>query len=97
MPSAYEILGVDTDADHDAIREAYRRLAKQSHPDRHPDDPAAHDRFLAIQAAYEVLVDPDRRRAHDVDPDGVLNDELLNKRKAQLKRRKARLRALFRD
>ena len=95
MPSAYEILEVAVDADHATIRDAYRRLVRDAHPDRRPDDPDAHERFLAIQAAYEVLVDPDRRAAHDRDPDGVLTDELLNKRKAQLKRRRARLRRLF--
>jgi len=97
MSSAYEVLGVESDADLSTIRDAYRRLAKTAHPDLHPDDPTAHERFLAIQAAYEVLSDPDRRAAHDSDPDGVLNDELLNLRKAQLKRRKARLRRLFQD
>ena len=95
MPTAYQILKIEVDADHTAIREAYRRLAAAAHPDRHPEDPAAHERFLAIQAAYEVLSDPERRRQHDRDPDGVLNEELLEKRKAQLKRRKARLRRLF--
>ena len=97
MPSAYDILQVAVDADHDAIREAYRRLAKDGHPDRHPDDPNAHERFLTIQAAYEILIDPERRRAHDRDPDGVLDDGILEKRKAQLKRRRARVRRLFQD
>ncbi len=97
MPSAYEILEVDRDADHDTIREAYRRRARRAHPDLHPDDPEAHERFLAVQAAYEVLIDPERRRAHDRDPEGVLASEVMNRRKAQLKRRRARLRRLFQD
>lgn len=97
MPSAYEILNVDRDADRDTIREAYRRRARLDHPDLHPDDPDAHERFLAVQAAYEVLIDPERRRAHDLDPQGVLESELMNRRKAQLKRRRARLRRLFQD
>ena len=97
MASAYDILGLPADADHDAVRDAYRRLARTAHPDLHPNDPSAHERFLAIQAAYQVLIDPDRRRAHDIDPDGVLTEELLAKRKAQLQRRKARLRRLFRE
>ena len=95
MPNAYELLGVDAEADHDAIRDAYRRLVRKAHPDRHPDDPGAHERFLAIQAAYEVLIDPAKRQAHDDNPDGVLHDELLERRKAQLKRRRARVRRLF--
>lgn len=97
MTSAYEVLEVPKDADETAIRNAYRRLAKSAHPDLHPDDSDAHERFLAIQAAYEVLSDPQRRAAHDRDPEGVLNQELLERRKAQLKRRKARLKRLFQD
>ncbi len=95
MTDAYAILGVEENAEPDAIRAAYRQLAKKAHPDLHPDDPRAHERFLAIQAAYEVLIDPERRQAHDRDPEGVLGDELLAKRKAQLRRRKDRLRRLF--
>lgn len=95
MSSAYDVLAVPPDADTAAIRDAYRARVRDAHPDRHPDDPSAHERFLAIQAAYEILIDPERRRAHDEDPEGVLKDELLEKRKAQLKRRRARLRRLF--
>ncbi|HEX8402800.1 MAG TPA: J domain-containing protein [Allosphingosinicella sp.] len=58
---ALEILEVEIDAGFDAIKQAYRRLAKASHPDVAGDDPKAASRFQSIQAAYEVL-----RRAEEV-------------------------------
>lgn len=60
----YELLGVTRDADGDAIKKAYRRLARQYHPDVNPD-PAAQDRFKEISRAYEVLSDPQKRAAYD--------------------------------
>jgi DnaJ-class molecular chaperone len=61
----YEILGVSRDADRDAIRKAYRKLARQNHPDLNPGDPAAEERFKQISRAWEVLQDDDKRRAYD--------------------------------
>jgi len=52
---ALEALGLDADASFDDVRAAWRRLAKENHPDVRPDDPAAAVRFQAVQAAYEVL------------------------------------------
>ncbi len=63
--SLYDVLGVPPGADDDAIKKAYRRLAQESHPDRHPDDLGAEERFKAISQAYQVLRDADRRRAYD--------------------------------
>jgi molecular chaperone DnaJ len=60
----YELLGVDRDADGDTIKKAYRRLARQYHPDVNPD-PAAQDRFKEISHAYEVLSDQNKRAAYD--------------------------------
>ncbi len=60
----YELLGVARDADADALKKAYRRLARQYHPDVNPD-PSAQDRFKEISAAYEVLSDPQKRAAYD--------------------------------
>ena len=64
----YEILGVDRDADADAIKKAYRRLARQLHPDVNPD-PATQERFKEVSAAYEVLSDPEKRRMYDLGGD----------------------------
>ena len=60
----YELLGVDRDADGDAIKKAYRRLARQYHPDVNPD-PDAQERFKEISRAYEVLSDQQKRAAYD--------------------------------
>lgn len=96
MSSAYEVLRIPEDADDDAIRAAYRRRARELHPDRHGGTEAAHLAFLELQAAYEILSDPERRATHDRDPEGTLDEERrLKQRRAQLKRRKARLRGLY--
>lgn len=60
----YELLGVNRDADADAVKKAYRRLARQYHPDVNPD-PEAQERFKEISRAYEVLSDPQKRAAYD--------------------------------
>jgi DnaJ-class molecular chaperone len=61
----YEVLGVARDADRDTIRKAYRKLARQNHPDLNPGDPAAEERFKQISRAWDVLQDDERRRAYD--------------------------------
>lgn len=61
----YAILGVSKDASDDAVRRAFRKLAKESHPDLHPGDRAAADRFKKVTAAYEIVGDPERRKAFD--------------------------------
>lgn len=61
----YEILGVAKDADRDTIRKAYRKLARQNHPDLNPGDRAAEERFKQISRAWEVLEDDERRRNYD--------------------------------
>ncbi len=61
----YAILGVARDADDGAIRKAYRKLARELHPDVNPDNPAAEDRFKAVSEAYGVLSEPEKRKAYD--------------------------------
>ena len=63
---AYEVLGVTPAATDDEIKRAYRKLARECHPDANPDDPTAADRFKEINAAYEVVRDPERRRQYDM-------------------------------
>ena len=60
----YDILGVSRDADADTIKKAYRRLARELHPDVNPD-PATQERFKDVSRAYEVLSDPGKRAAYD--------------------------------
>jgi curved DNA-binding protein len=61
----YKILGVDRSADQKEIRKAYRRLARQYHPDLNPGDRSAQERFKEINEAYEVLSDPQKRQKYD--------------------------------
>jgi DnaJ-class molecular chaperone len=61
----YEVLGVPRDAKPDAIRSAYRKLARKHHPDVNPGDKKAEERFKKIATAYEVLSDEKRRAAYD--------------------------------
>lgn len=61
----YDILGVNRSADEKEIKQAYRKLAKQYHPDTNPDNPGAADKFKEINEAYEVLSDSDKRAQYD--------------------------------
>lgn len=61
----YTVLGVARDADANAIKSAYRKLAQQLHPDRNPDDPQAEEEFKRVSQAYAVLSDPESRRSYD--------------------------------
>jgi molecular chaperone DnaJ len=63
-PDLYALLGVTRDADADAIKKAYRRLARQLHPDVNPD-PATQERFKEVTRAYEILSDPQKRSVYD--------------------------------
>ena len=64
----YATLGVDRDADADTLKKAYRRLARQYHPDVN-SDPGAQEKFKEVSAAYEILSDPEKRRVYDLGGD----------------------------
>lgn len=69
----YDVLGVSRSASHDDIRAAYRKLAKQYHPDRNPNDKQAEDRFKQINAAFDIVGDEETRKKFDrgeIDADG---------------------------
>src|SRR5512136_734195 len=61
----YKVLGVDRNATEAQIKKAYRKLARESHPDMNPGDKKAEERFKRINEAYEVLSDQDKRRKYD--------------------------------
>merc|ERR1719328_607755 len=61
----YKILGVSRRADTNQIKKAYRKLAKELHPDKNPDDPEADEKFKDLGVAYETLKDADLRKIYD--------------------------------
>ena len=65
MADFYELLNVGRTASADEIKKAYRRRARELHPDANPDDPTAEERFKELARAYAVLSDDDQRARYD--------------------------------
>jgi molecular chaperone DnaJ len=70
----YDVLGVSKDATSEDIKKAYRRLARQLHPDVNPD-PDTHERFKEVTNAYEVLIDPKKREVYDLGGDPLASGD----------------------
>jgi molecular chaperone DnaJ len=65
MSTLYDTLGVSKSASADEIKKAYRKLAREYHPDRNPGDASAEEKFKEVQHAYDVLSDDDKRKQYD--------------------------------
>ena len=66
MTNFYDILGVSRDASPDEIKKSYRKLSLKYHPDRNPD-PSATEKYKAINEAYEVLSDAQKKQQYDME------------------------------
>ena len=82
----YEILGVSQKASDDQIRDAYKKLAKAYHPDKHQGDDFFAEKFKSLQEAYAVLSDPESRKDYDTD----LAAELKGQKKTEEPKKQAK-------
>lgn len=83
----YDLLGVARDAGDKEIRQAYRRLARQYHPDVNPGDTQAEEKFKEINAAHEVLSDGEKRRKYDKYGDRWMQADRIEEAEAQARSR----------
>lgn len=74
----YDILGVPSTATQDDIKKAYKTLAKQYHPDLHPDDPDIAEKFKEINEAYQILSDPEKRKNYDSPYENIGYSQKIN-------------------
>ncbi len=86
MADYYKELGLSRGVDEKAIRQAYRKLARQHHPDVNPDDSSSEEKFKAINEAYSVLSDKDKRRRYDRHGDNWENAERIEEAQARARR-----------
>ncbi len=72
----YEILGVSRDASQKEIKKAFRKLSLKYHPDRNPNNPEAHEKYVKINRAHETLTDPEKKELYDIYGEEGLNQEM---------------------
>ena len=89
MPNYYDVLGIPRNADAREIRQAFRKLARQHHPDVNPGDKTAEDKFKLINEAHSVLSETDSRRKYDRYGDKWAQADQLDQAAAQARRRPA--------
>jgi len=86
MPSYYDVLGVSREASEKDVRQAYRKLAREHHPDVNHGDKASEDKFKRINEANSVLSDPEKRRKYDKYGDNWDNSEQIEEAEARARR-----------
>ena len=86
----YQVLGVSQTDDEDTIKKAYRKAAKECHPDTHPGDKRAEERFKEIGEAYRILSDKQKRKEYDARVAQRERESATGRNSAQTGRRNAR-------